>query len=139
MILGNAASCYHKLVNVISRLMWSPFRRPIYKILNKKPVNFFIRLMLTLLVWPKVITISGFYCTYSKKYKISTPEKRNAPVIIASQRGWFDVITVIEGSQIGRNLIVKIPILIGASQPNRRTKLDQIQWVRLRNNSSVEI
>ncbi len=28
----------------------------------KQPVNVIIRLMLSLLVWPKVITLSGFYC-----------------------------------------------------------------------------
>ena len=54
------------LVHVISRLMWSHFKCHIYYRLfntNWLPVSIIIRLMLSLLGSPEVITLSGFYCT----------------------------------------------------------------------------
>ena len=45
--------------------MWSHFKVPFTKdyLIKKTPVIVIIRLMLSLLLWPKVITLSGFYCT----------------------------------------------------------------------------
>ncbi len=52
------------LVNVISRLMGSHFKIPFTITYYKKQlVIAIIRIMLSLLVTPKVITLSGFYCS----------------------------------------------------------------------------
>ncbi len=42
-----------------------------------------IRLMLSLLVWPKVITLSGFYCKTSYDFIRRTPSKsKHRPTVL---------------------------------------------------------
>ena len=52
------------MVNVISRLMWSNLNAPFTKdYLVKISGYVIIQLVLSLWVWPNVITLSGFFCT----------------------------------------------------------------------------